>query len=55
MCLLDDEETVVEGTMRATGDWVQVHDFPFVFPGQEGSTHKTLWSAGTPRCLAAGR
>ncbi len=29
--------------------------FPFVFPGQEGSAHQTLWSAGTPRCLAAGR
>ncbi|XP_034736790.1 beta-alanine-activating enzyme [Etheostoma cragini] len=26
VCLLDDEETVVPGTMRATGDWVNVKD-----------------------------
>lgn len=26
MCLLDDEDTVVPGTMRATGDWVNVKD-----------------------------
>lgn len=26
VCLLDDEESVVPGTMRATGDWVEVKD-----------------------------
>uniref|UniRef100_A0A3Q4G5B4 Aminoadipate-semialdehyde dehydrogenase n=1 Tax=Neolamprologus brichardi TaxID=32507 RepID=A0A3Q4G5B4_NEOBR len=26
VCLLDDEDTVVPGTMRATGDWVNVKD-----------------------------
>lgn len=24
MCLLDEEETIAPGTMRATGDWVNV-------------------------------
>lgn len=26
VCLLDDEESVLPGTMRATGDWVEVKD-----------------------------
>lgn len=26
VCLLDDEESVVPGIMRATGDWVEVKD-----------------------------
>lgn len=26
MCLLDDEETPVPGTMRATGDWVTIRE-----------------------------
>uniref|UniRef100_A0A673NI29 Beta-alanine-activating enzyme n=1 Tax=Sinocyclocheilus rhinocerous TaxID=307959 RepID=A0A673NI29_9TELE len=35
VCLLDDEETVVEGTMRATGDWVQVRDSHLYFLGRK--------------------
>uniref|UniRef100_A0A8C1YGA1 Beta-alanine-activating enzyme n=1 Tax=Cyprinus carpio TaxID=7962 RepID=A0A8C1YGA1_CYPCA len=35
VCLLDDEETVVEGTMRATGDWVQVRDSQLYFLGRK--------------------
>ncbi|XP_067239904.1 beta-alanine-activating enzyme isoform X2 [Chanodichthys erythropterus] len=35
VCLLDDEETVVKGTMRATGDWVQVRDSCLYFQGRK--------------------
>ncbi|KAK2884270.1 hypothetical protein Q8A67_017907 [Cirrhinus molitorella] len=35
VCLLDDEETVVKGTMRATGDWVQVRDSCLYFLGRK--------------------
>lgn len=35
VCLLDDEETVVKGTMRATGDWVQVCDSRLYFQGRK--------------------
>ncbi len=35
MCLLDDEETVIPGTMRATGDWVNVKDTQLVYLGRK--------------------
>ncbi|XP_051954079.1 beta-alanine-activating enzyme-like isoform X2 [Xyrauchen texanus] len=35
VCLLDKEETVVGGTMRATGDWVQVRDSHLYFLGRK--------------------
>ncbi|NP_001410730.1 beta-alanine-activating enzyme [Danio rerio] len=35
VCLLDDEETVVKGTMRATGDWVQVQNSNLYFLGRK--------------------
>ncbi|XP_073672674.1 beta-alanine-activating enzyme [Garra rufa] len=35
VCLLDDEETVVKGTMRATGDWVQVRASHLYFLGRK--------------------
>ncbi|KAG1964383.1 beta-alanine-activating enzyme [Pimephales promelas] len=35
VCLLDDEETVVKGTMRATGDWVLVRDSRLYFQGRK--------------------
>ncbi|XP_067272957.1 beta-alanine-activating enzyme [Pseudorasbora parva] len=35
VCLLDDEETVVKGTMRATGDWVQVRESRLYFQGRK--------------------
>ncbi|XP_056337435.1 beta-alanine-activating enzyme [Danio aesculapii] len=35
VCLLDDEKTVVKGTMRATGDWVQVRDSNLYFLGRK--------------------
>lgn len=34
MCLLDDEDTVVPGTMRATGDWVHVRDAQLCYLGR---------------------
>ncbi|XP_049911381.1 beta-alanine-activating enzyme [Epinephelus moara] len=34
VCLLDDEETVVPGTMRATGDWVNVEDMQLYYLGR---------------------
>ena len=35
MCLLDDEVEAVPGTMRATGDWVQVKDSCLYFLGRQ--------------------
>nr|XP_020459007.1 acyl-CoA synthetase family member 4 [Monopterus albus] len=34
VCLLDDEETVVSGMMRATGDWVNVKDSQLYYLGR---------------------
>ncbi|KAK5869916.1 hypothetical protein PBY51_024593 [Eleginops maclovinus] len=34
VCLLDDEQTVVPGTMRATGDWVNVKDTQLYYLGR---------------------
>ncbi|XP_059196881.1 beta-alanine-activating enzyme isoform X2 [Centropristis striata] len=34
VCLLDDEETAVPGTMRATGDWVNVKDMQLFYLGR---------------------
>ncbi|XP_060884723.1 beta-alanine-activating enzyme isoform X2 [Labrus mixtus] len=34
VCLLDDEEDVVRGTMRATGDWVNVRDKQLFYLGR---------------------
>lgn len=34
MCLLDDEETVIPGTMRATGDWVNIKDTQLCYLGR---------------------
>ncbi|KAF1386130.1 hypothetical protein PFLUV_G00114970 [Perca fluviatilis] len=34
VCLLDDEETAVPGTMRATGDWVNVKDAQLYYLGR---------------------
>ncbi|XP_074492187.1 LOW QUALITY PROTEIN: beta-alanine-activating enzyme [Sebastes fasciatus] len=34
VCLLDDEDTVVPGTMRATGDWVDVKDTQLYYLGR---------------------
>lgn len=34
VCLLDHEDTVVPGTMRATGDWVDVRDAQLRFLGR---------------------
>lgn len=34
MCLLDDEETVICGTMRATGDWVNIKDSQLYYLGR---------------------
>ncbi|KAJ4943167.1 hypothetical protein JOQ06_005672 [Pogonophryne albipinna] len=35
VCLLDDEQTVVSGTMRATGDWVNVEDTQLYYLGRK--------------------
>ncbi|XP_038563233.1 beta-alanine-activating enzyme [Micropterus salmoides] len=35
VCLLDDEETAVPGTMRATGDWVTVKDTQLCYLGRK--------------------
>lgn len=35
VCLLDDEETAVPGTMRATGDWVNVKDAQLCYLGRK--------------------
>ncbi|XP_070688180.1 beta-alanine-activating enzyme [Pempheris klunzingeri] len=35
VCLLDDEETPVPGTMRATGDWVNVQDTQLCYLGRK--------------------
>ena len=34
VCLLDDEEVVIAGTMRATGDWVNVKDAQLCYLGR---------------------
>lgn len=34
MCLLDEEEAAVAGTMRASGDWVEVRDAQMFFLGR---------------------
>ena len=34
VCLLDDEQTVIAGTMRATGDWVNVKDTQLFYLGR---------------------
>ncbi|KAF3835112.1 hypothetical protein F7725_027670 [Dissostichus mawsoni] len=34
VCLLDDEQTVASGTMRATGDWVNVEDTQLYYLGR---------------------
>lgn len=34
MCLLDEEDAVVPGTMRATGDWVKVEDTQLYYLGR---------------------
>lgn len=34
VCLLDHEDTLVPGTMRATGDWVDVRDAQLRFLGR---------------------
>lgn len=34
VCLLDDEDAVVPGTMRATGDWVNVKDEQLYYLGR---------------------
>ena len=34
MCLLDDEEDAIPGTMRATGDWVNVEDGQLFYLGR---------------------
>ena len=34
VCLLDDEQKVVSGTMRATGDWVNVEDTQLYYLGR---------------------
>lgn len=34
VCLLDDEDAVVPGTMRATGDWVNVRDAQLRYLGR---------------------
>lgn len=34
VCLLDDEVTVAPGTMRSTGDWVQIRDTHLYFLGR---------------------
>lgn len=34
VCLLDDEEAVVPGTMRASGDWVSVEDKQLFYLGR---------------------
>ncbi|XP_008280210.1 beta-alanine-activating enzyme [Stegastes partitus] len=35
VCLLDDEDAVVAGTMRATGDWVTVKDAQLYYQGRK--------------------
>lgn len=35
MCLLDDEESPVPGTMRATGDWVTIRDAQLFYLGRK--------------------
>lgn len=35
VCLLDDEEAVIPGTMRATGDWVSVKDAQLCYLGRK--------------------
>ncbi|XP_053178742.1 beta-alanine-activating enzyme [Scomber japonicus] len=40
VCLLDDEDTVVPGTMRATGDWVSVRDSQLYYLGRRDRTIK---------------
>lgn len=34
VCLLDEEQTVAPGTMRATGDWVSVQDSQLYYLGR---------------------
>lgn len=34
MCLLGDEDTVINGMMRATGDWVKVQDSQLYYLGR---------------------
>ncbi|KAM7410368.1 hypothetical protein PAMA_001691 [Pampus argenteus] len=40
VCLLNDEETVVPGTMRATGDWVSIRDSQLYYLGRRDRTIK---------------
>ncbi|KAG7458390.1 acyl-CoA synthetase family member 4 [Solea senegalensis] len=40
VCLLDDEEAVIPGTMRATGDWVIVQDTQLYYLGRRDSLIK---------------
>lgn len=35
VCLLDDEEAVIAGAMRATGDWVNVRDTQLHYLGRK--------------------
>nr|XP_055041777.1 beta-alanine-activating enzyme [Misgurnus anguillicaudatus] len=35
VCLIDDEENIISGTMRATGDWVQVRNSHLYFLGRK--------------------
>lgn len=35
VCLLDDEDTVIPGTMRATGDWVNVKGEQLCYLGRK--------------------
>lgn len=40
VCLLDDEDTVVPGTMRASGDWVSIRDSQLYYLGRRDRTIK---------------
>ncbi|XP_028300188.1 beta-alanine-activating enzyme isoform X2 [Gouania willdenowi] len=40
VCLLSDEDAVVPGTMRATGDWVEVKDSQLYYMGRRDRTIK---------------
>nr|XP_057930220.1 beta-alanine-activating enzyme isoform X2 [Doryrhamphus excisus] len=40
VCLLDHEESVVAGTMRATGDWVDIRDGQLFYLGRKDRTVK---------------
>lgn len=42
MCLLDGEDTVVPGTMRATGDWVNVKDAQLHYLGRRDRMIKRI-------------